>query len=90
MEKNIFKPMSKNKAGRTLFYIFEIAALCIGAILFIAAIASAIASSSFIAFITGLMNSAVFTLILYGIGRIVDLLYSMNEVGEDQNEEEKK
>ena len=90
MEKNIFKPASKNKAGRTLFYIFEIAAVCVGFILFITAIVSAVTASSFLVFMSGLLDVVIYTLVLYGIGRVVDLLYCMNEVGEDQNEEEKK
>ena len=77
--ENIFKPTTENKCGRVLFYIFEIAALAIGVLYFIMGLVDAIQFSSFAAFISGLLSGVLYMLLLYGIGRIIDLLYTKNQ-----------
>ena len=79
MENNIIKPTCENKAGRILFYIFEIAALAVCALYFLIGLIDAIQLSTFMLFVNGLMQGAIYMLLLYGIGRIIDLLYHKNE-----------
>ena len=77
--ENIFKPTTENKSGRVLFYIFEIAALAIGVLYFIMGLVYAIQLSSFAAFVSELLAGVLYMLLLYGIGRIIDLLYTKNQ-----------
>ena len=79
MENNILKPTCENKGGRVLFYLFEIAALVVGALYFLFGLVDAIQYSSFGAFASGLLTGVVYLLLLYGVGRIIDLLYHKNE-----------
>ncbi|MBQ8468439.1 MAG: hypothetical protein IJ542_01635 [Clostridia bacterium] len=79
MENNIFKPTCENKAGRILFYTFEIAALVVFAINLILGLVVAIQVSSFATFISGLIGSVIYALGIYAVGRVIDLLYKLNE-----------
>ena len=79
MENNILKPTCENKAGRILFYIFEIAALAVCALYFLIGLIDAIQWGSFMTFLNGLVQGAIYLLLLYALGRIIDLLYRKNE-----------
>ena len=82
---NIIKPCTKNKGGRTLFYIFEIASVAFFAIMFIAGIVVGALSSSFLGFFQYFMVGTVLLFAMYGLGRIIDLLYTKNECNCDDN-----
>ncbi len=75
MKNNLFTPVCKNNVGKTLFYIFEISALVIGVILFILAIVTAAQAHSFGVFVSGFVTAVINLLVIYGIGKIIDLLY---------------
>ena len=72
--KNILKPHTQNTAGKVLFSIFEIAALCVGALLFILGIIYAAKGAGFEAFIEYLVRAIFYLLVLYGLGKVIDLL----------------
>ncbi len=80
--ENLFKASSKNKTARVTFYLFEIAALVIGVILLVMGLANSINYSSFAVFIDGLVSAVMNMLILYGIGRVIDLLAAKGEKNE--------
>ena len=89
MENNFLKASSKNKAGKILFYIFEIAAACIGFILFIMSIVNAATFENFSIFIDGFLNVVMSTLIIFGIGKVIDLLYCANDSKKTNSENNK-
>ena len=76
---NILKPACQSKAGKVLFYIFEIAALVVAAIYILLGLINAIEWSNFMTFVNGLVEGAIQMLVLYGIGRVIDLLYKLAE-----------
>jgi len=51
MENNILKPNTQNKAGRAIFYTFEIAAAAFFGVFFIVSIVAAALASSFLTFV---------------------------------------
>lgn len=71
-----FKPTTTNKAGRVLFYIFEIFAACVLLLGFILSIVASVLQKSFMSFVADFMQVVYQTLIIFGLGRIVDLLYT--------------
>lgn len=79
MENNILKPTCQRKAGRVLFYVFEIVALVVGALYFVLAIVNAAQWGTFMTFVDGLVTAAIWLFLLYGVGRIIDLLYKQAE-----------
>lgn len=79
MDKNIILSACKSSAGKLLFYIFEIAALVIGVISLVIAIYSSATTASFLVFVSGLVSAVINTLVIYGIGKIIDLLYLKSE-----------
>lgn len=74
MENNFLKPCSQNKGAKALFYIFEISALCVGVLLFILAIIWAAQGAGFGAFLQMFVQAVFYTLVLFGFGKIIDLL----------------
>ena len=83
MNNNILKPDTQNKSGKTLFYIFEIAALVMFIIFFIVAIVAAALASSFLTFVQFFSMGIFFLFVFYGIGKVLDLMYAKNEKGCD-------
>lgn len=92
MIDNILKPVSTSKGGKTTFYIFEISALVIGAFFIILSIYNAAQSHSLITFIYEVIQGAIYTLIVYGIGRIIDILNAKGccKKQEQKDDEEKQ
>lgn len=87
--KELFTATSKNKTGKTLFYIFEIAALVVGVIMLIINIYSAAiygGSAGFMAFLSGLASLAFDVLVLFGIGKIIDLKMAKKDAKEQKEE----
>ena len=80
MNNNLITPNTQNKAGRLTFYIFEIAGAAIFGILFIAAIVMAALTRSFMTWLEYFMAGTIICLVLYGIGRLIDLSYVKAEV----------
>ena len=78
MDKNFLKATSKSVAGKTLFYIFEFTALAFFVIEFILAIILG-ANAGFSSFLSATMNAIVYTLIIFALGKIIDLLYLKND-----------
>ena len=72
---DFFKAETQNKTGKTLFYIFEICALVVGVLSLVMAIYYAAVYESFIAFISYLIPVIVDTLVVFGLGKLIDLLY---------------
>ena len=79
MENNILKPTCENKAGRALFYVFEIVALAVAALYVLEGLVWVFQGAAFSLFLGNLVQGAIYMLLLYGIGRIIDLLYHKNE-----------
>ena len=79
MENNILKPTCESKAGRVLFYVFEIAALVVACVYFLMGLVDAIQVGAFSLFVNGLVSAVIWLLVLYGLGKIIDLLYKKNE-----------
>ncbi len=73
MQNNIFVAQSKNTAGKTLFYMFEFAALVVALFEFILGIYSAAVGGNFMSFISYLTQAIIYSLILFGIGKLLDL-----------------
>ena len=71
---DFFKSTSKNKIGQTTFLVFEILALVVFIIYTIINIYNAAITQSFAVFVSGLLNSLIYTSIVFGMGRIIDLL----------------
>lgn len=69
---NIVKP--KSESGKVIFYIFEICALVVAVLYFILAIYLAAEYQSFLYFVNEIPTIIVNPLIIYGIGRIIDLM----------------
>ncbi len=74
MENNIFAPCTQNKKGKILFYTFEIAAAVVFALLFIFAIVRAAQWSDFGTFVTMFVEAVFYGFVLYGMGKVIDLL----------------
>lgn len=72
----MFKAISQSKAGKAIFYIFEISALIVGLLLFVLSIYNGAKSDNFMVFLNGFVNMIVSTLIIFGLGKICDLLFS--------------
>lgn len=87
---DLFKPVSENKAARLAFYIFEFASLAIFALGFIICIVEAVNYSSFLWFVESLISVCVNTLIVYALGRLVDLGYAKVCKCNEKKTEEKK
>ena len=77
--ENIIKASSKNKAAQVTFYVFEICALVLAAYSCIMGLVYAIEGRSFMTFVNGLMQAVYEFLIIYGLGRIIDLLAAKKE-----------
>ena len=75
----MFKANSKSSVGKAIFYVFEASALIVGALLFILAIYNSAKTENFMTFLSGITSMISSTLILYGLGRICDLLYCKKE-----------
>lgn len=93
MNKNFLKASSKNRIGKTLFYIFEFSALAIFAIQFILSIIAG-ARAGFGIFIESFVSAFVYTLIIFALGKIIDLLsckqYDDIEEAEKESTKENK
>lgn len=79
MENNFLKPCSQNKGAKALFYIFEISALCVGVLMFITSIIIVAQGWGFASFIQSLCETVLFTLVLFGLGKMIDLLSCKHE-----------
>ena len=77
--ESIIKPTTQNKTGRLTFYIFEIAGAAFFGILFIAAIVVAALTRSFMTWLEYFMAGIIICLVLYGLGRLIDLSYTKVE-----------
>ena len=73
MKNNIFVAQSNNKVGKTLFYMFEIAALVVAVFEFIFGIYSATVGGGFMSFLSYLVQAVIYSFILFGIGQMLDL-----------------
>ncbi len=92
--KEIFTANSKSKAGKIIFYTFEIAALVVGVLSLILSIYTAAiygGGAGFMSFLSGLATLAFDVLVLFGIGKIIDLKMakkdSKEETKKDKSEE---
>ena len=75
---NLIKPTSESKSARIVFYVFEITAAVYFLVMFIVGIVDASGRfGNFGTFLSDFFNGIVYGLILYGIGRIIDLLSSV-------------
>ena len=86
----MFKAQSQNRAGKATFYMFEIAALAVVAIFFILAIVNIAQGAGFAWFLQYLVEGAFYGFILFGLGRVVDLLYCKAECHAKKEEKEEK
>lgn len=86
MEGNFVKASSKNTNGKVTFYIFEFAALAVFAIYFILGIIFAAKSSSFAVFVEAFVQSIFYGLVLYGLGRLIDLKLAKADCCEKKEE----
>ena len=73
---NIFKAQSNNKTTGLIFYVFEICAAAIFFIMFILSIIYAVQMSSFAIFIETILTAIFYSLVLFGLGKVIDLLDS--------------
>lgn len=71
----LFKAETQNKAGKTLFYIFEVCAVIVGILSLVMAIYYAAIYESFVAFISYFIPAIVDTLVVFGLGKLIDMLY---------------
>lgn len=67
--------LNKKGAGMILFYVFEAFALLLAFVGFIIAIIQAVDYSSFMVFVQSWLSTLGTALIIFGVGKIVDLLY---------------
>ena len=79
MENNILKPTCESKAGRVLFYVFEIAAAVIAFLFILEGLVWVFQGAGFATLVSALEQATIYLLLLYGIGRVIDLLYKHNE-----------
>ena len=86
----LFKPVSENKGAQIAFYIFEIASLAIFVLGFVISIVEAVTYSSFLWFVESLVTVSMNTLIVYALGRLVDLGYAKVCKCNEKKPEEKK
>ena len=75
----LFQAETQNKTGKTLFYIFEICALVVGVLSLVMAIYYASVYESFVAFISYFIPVIVDSLVVFGLGKLIDLLYCKKE-----------
>ena len=74
----LIKPSSESKAARITFYIFEITAAVYFLVMFIVGIVvAADRFGTFMSFVAYFFDGILHGLILYGVGRIIDLLSSV-------------
>ena len=73
MKNNIFVAQSKNATGKTLFYMFEFAALVVAVVEFIFGIYTAAVGGGFMSFLSYLVQAIIYSFILFGIGTMLDL-----------------
>ena len=90
MDNNIFAPCTQNKKGKILFYIFEIAAVVFFATYFIMAIVAAALGGGFFGFVQGFLEATFYLFILYGMGKVIDLLSCKHDCKADKETKAKK
>lgn len=90
MENNIIMPCTQNKKARILFYTFEIAAAVFFAVFFITAIVDGARYSSFEYFLNKTMTGTFYAFVLYGFGKVIDLLSCKHECKKEKTEEKKE
>lgn len=71
---NIFKAQSSNKTTGLIFYVFEICAAAIFFVMFVLSIIYAVQMSSFAVFIETILTAIFNSLVLFGLGKVIDLL----------------
>ena len=86
MEGNFVKAYSKNTTGKVTFYLFEIAALVVCALFFVLAIVRATQYRDFWTFFEYFAQGVVYTLALYGLGRLIDLKLAKADCCEKKEE----
>ena len=79
-----FGSLNSSGLGKILCYTFEIIALCVGVLGLVIAIYTSAVSASFIVFLQGLVTYAVYTVLIFGIGKIIDVLYYAHVVNIDK------
>ncbi len=87
---NIFKPQTENSVGKAIFYIFEVCAIIVGLCSLILTIYYTVNYNSFMAFISYLTPTIVDTLVVFGIGKLIDLLYCKKSCNAPKQEEKKE
>ena len=90
MGNNLFKSYSKDNVGKITFYIFEFAALAIWAAYFIFAIVDIARGADFFWFLQELIQGFFTGLVVFGLGRIIDVLCAKNQKNETKQPAEKK
>lgn len=91
----MFKASSENKVGKTIFYVFEGCAGFVGLVMFILSIYYSAQLSSFVVFLEYFLNAIVNTLIIFGLGKVIDLMLAKrdekccNAEKESEKEEQK-
>lgn len=88
MGDNLFKSYSKNNVGKITFYIFEFAALAILAAYFIFAIVDIARGADFFWFLQELFQGLFTGLVVFGLGRIIDVLCAKNETKKTSEDKE--
>ena len=86
MEGNFVKAYSKNTTGKVTFYLFEIAALVVCALYFVLSIVRAVQFGDFVTFLEYFMQGVIYGLILYGLGRLIDLKLAKEDHCEHKEE----
>lgn len=75
----MIKASSKNTVGKAIFYTFEICALVVGVFTLILGIYSGTELSSFFAFLQYFVSAITNTLLIYGLGKVIDLMYARKD-----------
>ena len=74
MGNNFLIASSKNKTARILFYIFEICSGVVGFSMFVLSIVWAAQGAGFGTVVQMFVETIFYVLVLYGFGKIIDLL----------------
>lgn len=79
MFNNLIKPVTNNKTGKVTFYIFEITAAALAFLTFISSIVMAAITKSFMTFLEYFLIAVFVFLLVYALGRIIDLNFANTE-----------
>lgn len=73
--KNFFGSLNEKGVGKVLFFTFEIIALCVAVLGVVLSIYLAAVSNSFWVFLQMLVEYTIYTAVVFGIGKVIDVLY---------------